>query len=40
MNDPAPQYAEFAHMREALGPPDALESCARYAVELARANAA
>jgi lipid-A-disaccharide synthase len=40
MNDPAPQYAEFARMREALGPPDALESCARYAVELARANAA
>ncbi|MGA9945139.1 MAG: hypothetical protein WBP75_08890, partial [Candidatus Cybelea sp.] len=40
MNDPSPQYAEFARMRAALGPPDALERCARYAVELARANAA
>jgi lipid-A-disaccharide synthase len=40
MNDPSPQYAAFARMREALGPPDALEHCARYAVDLARANAA
>jgi lipid-A-disaccharide synthase len=36
MNDPSSQYAEFAKMREALGPADALERCARYAVELAR----
>jgi lipid-A-disaccharide synthase len=37
MNDPAPQYAAFTEMRAVLGPPDALERCARYAVELARA---
>jgi lipid-A-disaccharide synthase len=36
MSDPARQYREFATMREALGPPDALERCADYAVELAR----
>jgi len=39
MNDPEPQYAAFAAMRKALGPPDALERCARYAVELARGAA-
>jgi lipid-A-disaccharide synthase len=40
MNDPSKQYAEFERMRAALGPPDALERCARYAVDLARADAA
>jgi lipid-A-disaccharide synthase len=40
MNDPAPQYAQFLRMRELLGPPDALERCAHFAVDLARANAA
>jgi lipid-A-disaccharide synthase len=39
MNDPAPQHAAFTQMREALGPVDALERCARYAVELARGAA-
>ncbi|HYL28188.1 MAG TPA: hypothetical protein VEW74_10180 [Candidatus Nitrosotalea sp.] len=39
MNDPEPQYAAFVAMREALGPPDALARCARYAVELARGAA-
>lgn len=37
MLDPARQYAEFVELRAALGPPDALERCARFAVELARA---
>jgi lipid-A-disaccharide synthase len=36
MEDPAEQYARFVELREALGAPDALERCARYAVELAR----
>jgi lipid-A-disaccharide synthase len=35
MNDPSIQYEEFVTMRETLGSPDALERCARYAVELA-----
>jgi lipid-A-disaccharide synthase len=35
MRDPSQQYAQFVAMREALGPPDALERCARYAVDLA-----
>ena len=34
--DPSTQYAEFERMREALGSTDALDRCARYAVELAR----
>jgi lipid-A-disaccharide synthase len=38
MIQPARQYEEFVKMLEALGPPDALERCARYAVELARAS--
>jgi lipid-A-disaccharide synthase len=36
---PQEQYAAFEEMRAALGPPDALEECARYAVELARGSA-
>jgi lipid-A-disaccharide synthase len=36
MNDPATQYEEFVELRRALGPPDALERCATFAVELAR----
>jgi len=36
--NPSRQYADFLKLREALGPPDALERCARYAVELARAS--
>jgi lipid-A-disaccharide synthase len=38
MGRPARQYEEFLKMREALGPPDALQRCASYAVELARAS--
>lgn len=36
MSDPVTQYEEFVRLRAALGPPDALERCARYAVEAAR----
>ena len=36
LNDPAQQYGQFAELREALGPPDALMRCARFAVSLAR----
>lgn len=36
LRDPAKQYAQFAPLREALGPADALEQCAAYAVDLAR----
>ena len=39
MNDPWRQYSEFATMREALGPSNALQHCADYAVELARSAA-
>ena len=39
MSDPAPQYEEFLQLRAALGPADALERAARYAVELARGDA-
>lgn len=35
---PARQYEAFVQMRDALGPPDALQRCASYAVELARAS--
>ena len=35
LRDPHVQYAQFAQLREALGPPDALERCAAYAVQLA-----
>jgi lipid-A-disaccharide synthase len=40
MNDPAKQYAEFTELRAALGPSDALERCASFAVELARGKSA
>lgn len=36
LNDPAQQYGQFAELREALGPPDALMRCAAFAVSLAR----
>lgn len=36
LRDPAAQYREFERLREALGPPDALEQCASFAVQLAR----
>jgi lipid-A-disaccharide synthase len=35
LRDPSIQYREFQRLREVLGPPDALERCAAYAVELA-----
>ena len=38
LRDPARQYAEFTQLREALGPPDALERCAAYAVSVARGS--
>jgi lipid-A-disaccharide synthase len=36
LHDPSPQYRELQALREALGPADALDRCAAYAVELAR----
>lgn len=39
LSDPLAQYREFERLREALGPPDALERCAAYAVDLARGAA-
>jgi lipid-A-disaccharide synthase len=36
MNDPSRQRADYAEVRAALGPTDALERCAAYAVELAK----
>lgn len=39
LRDPARQYGEFLALREALGPPDALERCAAFAVELAKGAA-
>jgi lipid-A-disaccharide synthase len=39
LRDPARQYHAFAQLREALGPPDALDRCAAFAVDLARGNA-
>lgn len=36
LRDPSQQYAQFAELRSALGPPDALARCARFAVSLAR----
>jgi lipid-A-disaccharide synthase len=35
MNDPSQQYEDFRELRAALGPADALDRCARYAVSLA-----
>ena len=40
LENPAPQYCAFTELRAALGPPDALERCAAFAVELARGDAA
>jgi lipid-A-disaccharide synthase len=40
MENPGEQHAEFVAMREALGPSDALERCAEYAVALAGRAAA
>lgn len=39
MADPCVQYADFVALRAALGPSDALDRCARYAIELARCGA-
>jgi lipid-A-disaccharide synthase len=39
MSDPRAQYAQFEALRDALGPADALERCALFAVELARGAA-
>jgi lipid-A-disaccharide synthase len=36
LRDPARQYGEFLALREALGPPDAIDRCAAFAVELAK----
>jgi lipid-A-disaccharide synthase len=36
LRDPSQQYARFAELRAALGPPDALARCAEFAVSLAR----
>ena len=38
LQDPAQQYEHFAEVRERLGPPDALDDCARFAVALAKAG--
>lgn len=40
LEDPSRQYAAFEELRAALGPPDALERCANFAVELAKGRAA
>lgn len=37
LRDPSQQYAQFAALQRALGPADALERCARFAVALAQA---
>lgn len=39
LNEPQRQYAEFPKLREALGPPDALEKIAGFAVQLAKGEA-
>ena len=39
LRDPSVQYEQFVQLREALGPPDALEKCAGFAVALARGQA-
>ena len=39
LRDPATQYAELVRLREALGPPGALERCARFIVESAARGA-
>jgi lipid-A-disaccharide synthase len=40
LRDPSQQYEQFAELRAALGPPDALMRCARFAVALAKAGQA
>jgi len=35
LREPAHQYEEFSQLREALGPPDALERCAAYIFSMA-----
>lgn len=40
LEDPAKQYVAFEELRAALGPPDALERCARFAVGLAKGEVA
>jgi lipid-A-disaccharide synthase len=37
LRDPSQQYASFAELHERLGPPTALDDCARFAVALGRA---
>ena len=36
LRDPGRQYSEFLALREALGPPDAIDRCAAFAIELAK----
>jgi lipid-A-disaccharide synthase len=38
LRDPEQQYMHFADLRARLGPPDALEDCAKFAVALAKAG--
>ena len=38
LRDPSAQYAQFDELQRALGPPDALERCAEFAVALARSK--
>ncbi len=38
LRDPSRQYAEFSELREALGPPGAIERCAAFAFELAKSG--
>jgi lipid-A-disaccharide synthase len=40
MTSPTKQYDDFIELRRALGPADALERCAHYAIELAREGTA
>jgi len=40
LRDPGRQYGQFDELQRALGPPDALERCARFAVALAQSQAA
>jgi lipid-A-disaccharide synthase len=36
LNDPSRQYTQFVEVRERLGPPTALEDCAKFAVAIAK----
>ena len=38
LRDPSQQYRHFAEVRQRLGPPDALDDCAKFAVALAKAG--